>query len=175
MARMQYSYWGLFEERDGSSPANYHILSTTVLMLFLATMVYPAFSLVWFMYEYSSGEAISIHTMHISGNIGGNWIWRFDSRGLNCQIKFRIISIWQSWPARMGSTPNLNATNIFECPVWSQIAGFNACQYFNLYSNYTVIMSSIRYAYGNCSDTVVITILPITFRWCWEYPCMVNV
>ena len=41
----------------------------------------------------------------------------------------------QSFPARFGSLPKLNSANIFECPVWSQIAKFNVRQYFHLYGS----------------------------------------
>ena len=39
---------------------------------------------------------------------------------------------------------NLNSANIYECPVWSQRAKFNARQYFQLYGAYIYMYCSIH-------------------------------
>ena len=67
---------------------------------------------------------------HISGNIGGelNLAVKAWTGKLNCAI----VGIWQSWPPRLGPTPNLNPASTLEFPLWSQIGKFNSRQYLRL-------------------------------------------
>ena len=68
----------------------------------------------------------TVVTYRISGNIGGELnlaVWRARLESPNYVPPLQ---------ARFGPPPNLNSANIFECPVWSQIAKFNAHQYYHL-------------------------------------------
>ena len=59
---------------------------------------------------------------------------------------------------------NLNPTNIFECPVWSQIAKFNAWQYFHFYTthSYHWTASWLHVCTSTCTSHSVLIITNIT-------------